>query len=441
MQPHFETFTGRAEPPAGVGPPRDPRVPYLQIWSSGSLCAVTRGVSLLLPGPPRGPPCPAAQRGTAEEKEGISILRPKGDDPPTDPHRCPDPDPPRRCSRLPPPAARPGGGPSSPPPHLPPRPRGHNAPPFPPPRRSPPPHTDLRRGDAAARRALLHRGRPRIRLHDVRPQRGFGGRQDLVQFLCNPKQTRGRQRGAAAEGQLFTPPPPLEPSRTEPSPPPPRRGTEWGSRSRPPPAPHLRGAQDPPRWGRPCPPRCSESAMLRVLMLRSGDGALVVPNEIDPPEPGGRLRWAQPALSPGPNGSVWAFTGRGEAGGGTAFSSPPSPALRPGTGAATHSSTAGPELSTGGRRPRGRDPAAPCRRGVGGGLSRGAAPDPPQPRSPHDVPAPLRHSPGEGPWAEHRVRGTAEPRLGRQRRSARFHPPRSSGSAFWPSTPPGCPLR
>ena len=322
MQPHFETFTGRAEPPAGVGPPRDPRVPYLQIWSSGSLCAVTRGVSLLLPGPPRGPPCPAAQRGTAEEEEGISILRPKGDDPPTDPHRCPDPDPPRRCSRLPPPAARPGGGPSSPPagptpPHF-----IYFSPPFPPPRRSPPPHTDLRRGDAAARRALLHRGRPRIRLHDVRPQRGFGGRQDLVQFLCNPKQTRGRQRGAAAEGQLFTPHPPLEPSRTEPSPPPPRRGTEWGSRSRPPPAPHLRGAQDPPRWGRPCPPRCSESAMLRVLMLRSGDGALVVPNEIDPPEPGGRLRWAQPALSPGPNGSVWAFTGRGEAGGGTAFSSP-----------------------------------------------------------------------------------------------------------------------
>ena len=177
-----------------------------------------------------------------------------------------------------------------------------------------------RRGDAAARRALLHRGRPRIRLHDVRPQRGFGGRQDLVQFLCNPKQTRGRQRGAAAEGQLFTPHPPLEPNRAEPTPP--RRGTEWGSRSRPPPAPQLRGAQDPPRWGRPCPPRCSESAMLRVLMLRSGDGALVVPNEIDPPEPGGRLRWAQPALSPGPNGSVWAFTGRGEAGGGTAFSSP-----------------------------------------------------------------------------------------------------------------------
>ena len=242
MQPHFETFTGRAEPPAGVGPPRDPRVPYLQIWSSGSLCAVTRGVSLLLPGPPRGPPCPAAQRGTAEEEEGISILRPKGDDPPTDPHRCPDPDPPRRCSRLPPPAARPGGGPSFPPPPTSHPDRGVTTPPHsPPPRHSPSPHTDLRRGDAAARRALLHRGRPRIRLHDVRPQRGFGGRQDLVQFLCNPKQTRGRQRGAAAEGQLFTPHPPLEPNRAEPTPPAaghgvgkpfsaaPRPASPWGS--------------------------------------------------------------------------------------------------------------------------------------------------------------------------------------------------------------------
>lgn len=440
MQPHFETFTGRAEPPAGVGPPRDPRVPYLQIWSSGSLCAVTRGVSLLLPGPPRGPPCPAAQRGTAEEEEGISILRPKGDDPPTDPHRCPDPDPPRRCSRLPPPAARPGGGPSFPPPPPPTPTAGSQRPSIPPPPGTAPPLTLISAGvmrrlvgrcftvaarESASTMSALSAGSAAARISSS--------------FSATPNRRAAVSGGPRQRGNYSPPTPPS--SRTEPSPPPPRRGTEWGSRSRPPPAPHLRGAQDPPRWGRPCPPRCSESAMLRVLMLRSGDGALVVPNEIDPPEPGRRLRWAQPALSPGPNGSVWAFTGRGEAGGGTAFSSPPSPALRPGTGAATHSSTAGPELSTGGRRPRGRDPAAPCRRGVGGGLSRGAAPDPPQPRSPHDVPAPLRHSPGEGPWAEHRVRGTAEPRPGRQRRSARFHPPRSSGSAFWPSAPPGCPLR
>lgn len=436
MQPHFETLTGRAEPPAGVGPPRDPRVPYLQIWSSGSLCAVTRGVSLLLPGPPRGPPCPAAQRGTAEEEEGISILRPKGDDPPTDPHRCPDPDPPRRCSRLPPPAARPGGGPSSPPPPTSHPDRGVTTPLHSPPPGAAPPLTLISAGvmrrlvgrcftvaarESASTMSALSAGSAAARISSS--------------FSATPNRRAAVSGGPRQRGNYSPPTPPS--SRTEPSPPPPRRGTEWGSRSRPPPAPQLRGAQDPPRWGRPCPPRCSESAMLRVLMLRSGDGALVVPNEIEPPEPGGRLRWAQPALSPGPNGSVWAFTGRG----GTAFSSPPSPALRPGTGAATHSSTAGPELSSGGRRPRGRDPAAPCRRGVGGGLSRGAAPDPPQPRSPHDVPAPLRHSPGEGPWAEHRVRGTAEPRPGRQRRSARFHPPRSSGSAFWPSAPPGCPLR